>query len=205
MELGIIEPGTHQHARFSLILGCGGTSYLRKTRRLASTQYGSSQTAVWSTSGRERKKPIGTRGYCCRCLCWNEKGWKGAYGVQGRSLRERSAQKGDKGGIANAKSYSFWSKILYAKFVCVNEYGHRLTFGGIGRALPFLPPCLSGDWVVIDVVTGKRPVHNFGHVIIQKGDKGGMAKTYTFLEQNVVFFGLHKLTHGLTFGIIYFC
>ena len=51
-----------------------------------------SQIAVWSTSGRERKKPIGTRGYCCRCLCWNEAGWKGAYGVQGRSLRERPAR-----------------------------------------------------------------------------------------------------------------
>ena len=30
-------------------------------------------------------------------------------------------------------------------------------------------PLPMGDWVVIDVVTGKRPVHNFGQVIIQNG------------------------------------
>ena len=30
-------------------------------------------------------------------------------------------------------------------------------------------------------------------------------KMYAFLEQNIrVFLGLHKLTHGLTFGIFYF-
>ena len=45
--------------------------------------------------------------------------------------------------------------------------------------------------------------------VFQKGDKGGMTNTkmYTFLEQNIVgkmFLWLHKLTHKLTCGIIYF-
>ena len=43
--------------------------------------------------------------------------------------------------------------------------------------------------------------------MLQKKDKGGMTTTkmYTFLEQNIrVFLRLHKLTHGLTFGIINF-
>ena len=52
-------------------------------------------------------------------------------------------------------------------------------------------------------------LHEQLHEIFQKGDKGGMAnaKMYTFLEQNIVgkaFLWLHKLTHKLTFGIIYF-
>ena len=41
----------------------------------------------------------------------------------------------------------------------------------------------------------------------QKKEKGGMAnaKMYTFLEKNIgAFPGLHKLTHRLTFGIVYF-
>ena len=47
------------------------------------------------------------------------------------------------------------------------------------------------------------------YILVQKGDKGGMAnaKMYTFLEQNIVgktFLWLHKLKHKLTFGIIYF-
>ena len=45
-------------------------------------------------------------------------------------------------------------------------------------------------------------------VFSQKSEKRGMTNTkmYAFLEQNIrVFLGLHKLTHGLTFGIIYFC
>ena len=51
--------------------------------------------------------------------------------------------------------------------------------------------------------------HSYNHFSIQKGEKKGMTNTkmYTFLEQNIVaktFPCLHKLTHGLTFGIIYF-
>ena len=45
--------------------------------------------------------------------------------------------------------------------------------------------------------------------MFQKKEKGGMAnaKMYTFLEQNIAgkaFLWLRKLTHKLTFGIIYF-
>ena len=42
----------------------------------------------------------------------------------------------------------------------------------------------------------------------QKGEKRGHDEygIVLILEQNIrVFLGLHKLTHGLTFGIIYFC
>ena len=51
--------------------------------------------------------------------------------------------------------------------------------------------------------------NNFRIGNLQNGEKRGMTNTkmYTFLEQNIVaktFPCLHKLTHGLTFRIVYF-
>ena len=46
------------------------------------------------------------------------------------------------------------------------------------------------------------------HIQLSKGRKKGYDEyeIVLILEQNIrVFLGLHNLTHGLTFGIIYFC
>ena len=45
------------------------------------------------------------------------------------NLREDGIQKGEKRGMANAKMYTFLEQNIVARFVCINEYGHRLTFG----------------------------------------------------------------------------
>ena len=35
---------------------------------------------------------------------------------------------GGGGGIANTKMYTFFQQNVVAMLVCINEYGHRLTF-----------------------------------------------------------------------------
>ena len=42
------------------------------------------------------------------------------------NLREDGIQKGEKRGMANAKMYTFLEQNIVERFVCINEYGHRL-------------------------------------------------------------------------------
>ena len=88
-ELGIIELGDVSARSFFFDIGVRWNELSREDKKTWQYTIRKIHKLPFGVPrGVNTKKTIGTRGHRCRCLYSNEARWKGAYGVQGHSLRE---------------------------------------------------------------------------------------------------------------------